>query len=270
MLPILIVVFFWPLISDSFGMRSEQAPTSKKTIRIISYNVRGFIDKAKPKKNRNSQAEITHWLDTLGADIICIQEATDPAKTQSLLQVYQSYFSGRINHDGSQLGVMILSRFPMVDKGSIEFAHNSFNRCVWADIAVNSDTIRVINAHLMSYIFQDYRRWGKLKAMRNALIGRSYHAGLLIRFIEQSPYPVIMAGDFNETSHSYVYQKLNSILKNTFEYSGTFFQHSFALGPIPFRIDHIFVDAKFSVLNYNTHYEHTWSDHYPIEATLGF
>ena len=269
-LPLLIVIFFWPLISDFFGLRSEQAPISKNSISIISYNVRGFKDKARPKKKRDSQAEITHWLDTLGADIICLQEASDPAQMQSVLVAFQGFFSGKTNLDSSTFGVMILSRFPMVDKGSIEFAHNSFNRCVWADIVVNSDTIRIMNVHLKSYVFQDYRRWEKLKTMRDALIGRSYHIGLLTRFIEQSPYPVILAGDFNETSHSYVYQKLNSILKNTFEYSGTFFQHSFALGPIPFRIDHIFVDAKFSVLNYNTHYEHTWSDHYPIEATLGF
>lgn len=220
------------------------------------------------KTINEKQSEISDWIDSLNTDIICLQEVTDQANLTRILSGYQSFFSGKTNPDYSTLGVIILSRFPIVNSGSIEFAFNSYNRSAWADIALGKDTIRVLSIHLKSYNFKDYRGWEKITNMRNALQARSYHAQLLTGFIQNSPYPVILSGDFNETSHSYVYQKLKTSLNNTFEHAGKFYQHSFKLGPLPFRIDHIFADARFNVLEYTTHYKCHWSDHYPIDVTL--
>jgi len=268
-LPIFIITIFWSLISSSFSFHQQDTSNNREnSIRLISYNVQGFIDDTGIKTITERQTEISDWIDSLNADIICLQEVTDQANLDRLLSGYQSFFSGKTNPDNSRLGVIILSRFPIVNSGSIEFAFNSFNRSAWADIAVGKDTIRVMNVHLKSYNFKDYKGWKKITNMRNALQARSYHARLLTRFIQNSPYPVILCGDFNETSNSYVYQKLKTSLNNSFEHAGKFYQHSFKLGPIPFRIDHIFADTRFTVLEYNTHYECHWSDHYPIDVTL--
>lgn len=266
---ILPLVILLTLGTPIFGFKKQtESLNSKKTISVLSYNVHGFVDSKGARSISEIQFDINRWIDSLKTDIICLQESTEPAD-RALPGTYQSHFSGKINPDGTRLGLTILSRFPIVNSGSIEFAFNSYNRCSWVDVDVGEDTLRVINIHLKSYNFKDHPGLNKIRTMRLALEARSYHAGLLAKFIENSPHPVILSGDFNETAYSYVYQKIKIKLQNTFEYSGRFYQHSFTLGPIPLRIDHIFTDEHFQILDYRTHYDRHWSDHFPIEAIIG-
>lgn len=56
------------------------------------------------------------------------------------------------------MGIAIFSTWPIIDQGTIQFPDELNNLCLWADIVVQADTIRVYTAHLASLRFgdQDY------------------------------------------------------------------------------------------------------------------
>jgi endonuclease/exonuclease/phosphatase family metal-dependent hydrolase len=85
--------------------------------------------------------------------------------------------------------------------------------------------------------------------------------------IEQSPYPVIICGDFNDTPSSYTYHQLSEGLIDAFKESGNGIGHTYG-GALPsFRIDYILHDERFKSTRFNT-IRSKFSDHYPITTSL--
>ena len=85
--------------------------------------------------------------------------------------------------------------------------------------------------------------------------------------IEESPHPIILAGDFNDTPSSFVYNKISSFLEDTFVEKGNGFGRTYA-GELPLlRIDFILKSQEFKTLNYQRH-KVFFSDHFPVSATL--
>ncbi len=78
-----------------------------------------------------------------------------------------------------------------------------------------------------------------------------------------SPYKIIVCGDFNDTSASYVYEKLTKKLKDAFIERGSGFGRTYAGEWPQFRIDYILYDSKLKCLDYKRGNE-TFTDHYPI------
>ncbi|MDD4848141.1 MAG: endonuclease/exonuclease/phosphatase family protein, partial [Bacteroidales bacterium] len=92
-------------------------------------------------------------------------------------------------------------------------------------------------------------------------------ARLVHQFISQSPYPVIVCGDFNDTPGSYSYQQVSKGLKDGFLEAGQGFGQTFN-GDIPLmRIDYIFHNDHFQATDFQVHINH-YSDHYPVSAFL--
>ena len=92
-------------------------------------------------------------------------------------------------------------------------------------------------------------------------------AELLTEHMKQSPFSILLCGDFNNTAHSYVYRLLKSNLQDTFQVAGRGFGRTYAMDYYPARIDFILVDSEIKVNNYKTHPEE-FSDHFPISASL--
>jgi endonuclease/exonuclease/phosphatase family metal-dependent hydrolase len=151
----------------------------------------------------------------------------------------------------------------------MEFAFNSYNRLMWADLAIGKDTLRVINVHLASYDLRMYSIRRNLTKIRGGLQARSWHAKLIYQFVKQTRYPVILCGDFNETPISYPYRKMNSILTDTFAGSGQGFQWTFRFLGLPVRIDHIFLSPSLRARDYHITHSVPWSDHSPVSARIG-
>jgi endonuclease/exonuclease/phosphatase family metal-dependent hydrolase len=85
----------------------------------------------------------------------------------------------------------------------------------------------------------------------------------------QSPYPVIVCGDFNDTPNSYVYHKLADGMTDAFMESGAGFGNTY-LGKVPsFRIDYIFHDATFHSRNFRRE-SVRFSDHFPVSCYIGW
>jgi endonuclease/exonuclease/phosphatase family metal-dependent hydrolase len=185
-------------------------------------------------------------------------------------------------------GMATISRYPIVGKGKIEFPNTNntitSNMCIYSDIKINEDTIRVYNVHLQSIQFEneDYtfienigeekeaqikgskRILGRLK---KAFIKRAPQAEAVAAHIKKSPYPVWVCGDFNDPPSSYAYHTISGNLKDSFMESGWGFGSTYA-GKFPsFRIDFILHDSKHSSFDYKIINE-KFSDHYPLCCTI--
>jgi endonuclease/exonuclease/phosphatase (EEP) superfamily protein YafD len=173
--------------------------------------------------------------------------------------------------------VATFSRHPIIDEGRHVFS--SFNGMVWTDINLGDDTIRVINVHLQSMGIRVRRvlekdEMSEVKAETRSVLGalkagfkaRQAEVHLVEEQIDQSPYPVVVTGDFNDTPYSVVYERLRRRLPNAFEDAGHGFGFTLNRAPRTIRIDNQFYDPRLQVLDFETHRDQPHSDHYPVEG----
>ena len=92
---------------------------------------------------------------------------------------------------------------------------------------------------------------------------------LLQESLQESPHPTIIAGDLNNTSYSYLYDKLiKEGFTDAFIERGSGYGKTFDFDFIPLRIDFILTDDKnIQVIDFKNH-DVELSDHYPISADL--
>jgi len=107
-----------------------------------------------------------------------------------------------------------------------------------------------------------------ISKINSAFIKRGYQTDIITEHINDSPYPVIICGDLNDTPTSYAYRILSKGLKDAFTGSGKGFGITYAGENFPaFRIDYILHDDMFNAVNF-TRNKISLSDHYPISSIL--
>jgi len=77
-------------------------------------------------------------------DIICAQEV-NPIVNEALIGAFDYPHYHKLKKRGS----VIMSKYPIVREGLIDFGAK-LNSCLWADVAVDLDTIRIYSVHLES------------------------------------------------------------------------------------------------------------------------
>ena len=106
-----------------------------------------------------------------------------------------------------------------------------------------------------------------VKKLGKAYRQRGIQTAELTSFIDNSPYPIILGGDFNDTPSSFAYQQVNELLDDSFIKKGKGIGSTYN-GIIPFlRIDYIFTDKKFTCTHYQK-IKNLNSDHFPIIADI--
>ena len=106
-----------------------------------------------------------------------------------------------------------------------------------------------------------------VKKLYRAYRKRALQANLVKSYIEKSPHPLIVCGDFNDTPLSYVYRTMSDGLRDAFVQSGIGLGTTY-YGVFPsYRIDYILFSPKYRAVQYNT-IRKNYSDHYPIRARL--
>lgn len=79
---------------------------------------------------------------------------------------------------------------------------------------------------------------------------RAGQVGEIRAEMDASPYPVILAGDFNDTPSSYTYRTMKGDMTDGFRDSGSGYGGTFRyLGGV-LRIDYIFYDDAFEGIRY--------------------
>jgi len=258
-------------------------------ITVLTWNTGRMGEFKKPAEN-----EVLQYLVSQDADVICLQEVdvykdaqylTLPDVKRTLSKQYPySYIDFSVYNKRHQYGTMVWSKYPLIHKQSIHYRTqgNLSNRC---DIVVNRDTFRLINNHLESYNIthddiadaQTRKDYEGLRASLKRLLAkwerafplRNEQARVVRQEIEDSPYPVIVVGDFNATAWSYAYSHISEGLHDAWScthswwnWGGTYSNNALSL-----RIDYILCSDPLVPVSCAVQ-QTTGSDHKPVVATL--
>jgi len=273
------------------GNQTEAHYTKKPVIKILSYNVRIFnLWEWSPGKDIGVQS--FNFIRNSNANIVCLQEfysmeSKGKNAEDSLLQnsglknAHISY--SVINKKKYNHGIATFSSYPIIFKGNIVLNEND-NFCIYSDIKINEDTLRVYNIHLQSVHFgyDDYQLIeniesgdsikvkqirGVLNKLKRGYQKRAKQSEIIAKHIEKSKYPIVLCGDFNDTPNSYVYHVLTKYLIDSFCESGSGIGSTYIKRFSTFRIDYIMHSDDISSYRFSTP-QIELSDHFPVECKI--
>jgi len=281
-IPLVTILCCIPYIGTIFQFGStDEAADKKSGLKIATYNVARF--------NRETTGFIA--LDILAqmkkqkVDVFCIQEYYEFSGDKKHSETYKEYFP----YMAMGLNDMVIfSRYPITDSKTIEFEQTN-NSAMWADIDVNGQLFRVVNAHLETTGFNttlhnavklqnqgvNIENNRLLQAIYgNYTMGMMVRAGQAItiqnelRMNNDPDRALIVCGDFNDVPYSFVYKTMLGDLVDGFKECGSGWMYTFR-GNKSVRIDYIFHDKSLKGLTYYRQ-DLSYSDHYPIYMKLEY
>ncbi len=289
LIPLLTLIIAWNYIYVLFAWNiGTSFPKTKKdnVLRVISWNVKGFngVQTTNSTTKLRTQ-EIAYSIQKWNPDIICMQEYNTNERPDDVANHAQyfnkkypySYFSK--DYQTEQLsyfsGCIIYSKYKIIDVQ--RYGYRNKESLIAATILRGNDTIRVYTTHLASYKFKqkDFdaiddaskNKMGVLQKMKQAFAERAAQAAIVEKQINESPYPTIITGDFNDVPNSYTYQKISKGWQDAFLAKGFGFGATYqGLSPI-LRIDYILANNKWEVKAWEQTDENL-SDHNMIMADL--
>jgi len=286
-----------PLFRATWGCGGCGMPAgSGEGLTVVSWNVRlfdfyGWLGDSKDAGGANGAKEqIMSSISEAEPDVLCLQEyfQLDPEGSFPVTALLDGAVGG-VAHQHvvisrrkgpRSFGVATWSRWPIIQRSSIDFGTRKNNVCAVTDVAWKGDTVRIFNAHFSSIRFEeeDYaaleegvpnaegreRIWGR---MRSAYVERVAQVEAVMEAVRRSPYPVVLCGDFNDTPTSWSLAYCRSVLRDShdvrwFNMDGTW------QGAVPgVRIDHVLMGEEWTAQSYATGGEGL-SDHRFVKAVL--
>lgn len=266
-------------INKFYKFSSNEVAKEEKDFTLMSYNVRLFnlfewID------DDAIGSKILTFINENNPDVLCIQEYSENAHVDLRVYKYKAVFM-----EGNKIktGQAIFSKFPIFNQGNLQIKDVG-NNITFADIKKGKDTIRVYNIHLQSIkispdvneISENVETINQQKSqqvfgrIRDAFKKQEQQAELLVNHKKECHYPIIIAGDMNNSAFSYVYRSIKGNLNDSFEEAGKGFGQTYNFKYYPARIDYIFADKRMKVKSFKSFSEFENSDHFPVMARLSF
>ncbi|MFB9864601.1 endonuclease/exonuclease/phosphatase family protein [Rufibacter immobilis] len=272
----------------------NEVPAQAQKLRVLSFNARLF-DLYNWTGNPKTRDKIFKMVQDETPDILCFQEfytSSKPGRNnldtllhlQKAKNLHVAYTETLRNSD--HWGIATFSTYPVVGKGNILFHEETNNLCIFTDLKIGQDTVRVYNVHFQSNRFkrEDYEFLGnpnakpsndeKITASRNIIrrlqVGAMKRAGqvkVVSDHIKNSPYPVIVCGDFNDPPASFTYNRISKGLKDAFVESGWGLGNTYNGLFSVLRIDYLLHDPSMVGSGYRT-IRQNLSDHYAIVSDL--
>jgi endonuclease/exonuclease/phosphatase family metal-dependent hydrolase len=280
-------------LSKHFKLSGNKETQSEKAVKLISFNVKNLSNNNEKYANKEVRTAIKTYLKKQEAQIICLQEfQTYPTKGVNTVKNFKSqldmpfYAKARYTkHSRFKFVDLMLtySKFPILQQEELRYKEKIYALIV--DLKIQKDTIRLFNIHLESNHFghNEYEIFsagenkitdktsGQVVGLLHKLARyskiRNIQVNQLQEKIKNSPYPILLCGDFNDTPASYAYHKLALNKKDAFIEQGIGYGNTFNGKLPPMRIDYILCDTVFKVLSFNTG-KINKSDHYPIISAL--
>ena len=269
----------------------------KNTLRIFHWNVEswdGYFYKTE-YEGESYRPEMMDLIKQQNADVLCFEEYSDlKNKGDSSSNVsgikklgFSHYLSVPTDTTTSRItnGVAIFSKYPITNSGIYSYGrHTQAEHLIFVDINIGKDTFRIFTTHLQSVRFEkkDYQSLSNLKRARDpgfdnskdiisklrlGYIFRHTQAQTVNQKIAESPYPVVITGDFNDVPNSNTYFTIRGKLQDTFLKKGYWIGRTFRFISPTLRIDYILADKKFKVNQFQVLHV-PYSDHFPIETDL--
>ena len=267
---------------------TNQGTEEHHELKLMSYNIRLFNFYEETEKNTHSK--MIQLLRKEDPGILCLQEyfvKGDPAAGErKLLEGLggkrHTHFKLVKSGGASRYGIATVSRYPIIYRGDVIHPGSS-SLTIFSDIVVDTDTFRVYNNHLQS--FRLHRVEGTLlseitgeekggsvdkisgiyKSLMQGFASRALQVDRVRRHMESSPYPVIVAGDFNDTPVSYTYRVMRRGLKDAFVEAGYGAGFTYRGKYPPNRIDYVLYSDGIECTDFDI-VKVRYSDHYPVIA----
>ena len=253
----------------------DKVNTTESKFSVMSFNVRLFNAYDWIKKDDVKQ-KIIQYLNKESVSILCLQEFYAPEELPKL-----NYLHSHIGLQSERKSwrMATYSKFPIFKKGTVSISGERTNNvCIYSDIRVGNDSIRIYNVHLASNWFEseDYEFLERpsvegaesiIERLKTSFFKRSKQVKAIKEHMSTSPYPIILCGDFNDTPTSFSYKQLSEGLIDSFTYAGTGLGQTYN-GKFPkLRIDYILYSPELSINGFKT-VKINLSDHFPIVSTF--
>jgi len=255
---LLLTFVFYNPIRRWVNFTPQQISQSKMNeIKVLTYNV---------KYGSAGWPTVKKYITDQNADIILVQEKDTSTALRKDLVKYPS--------------VILKTRHKILRQRDLlndQSKGNSF----YADVEINGKIIRVVNVYLEPFRLNKNMlgmkdengkkvEENKISILFSRLINTfKTHENQVIKIraaVDRSPYPVILAGDFNSVPNSWEYYNLGKNLNDAFVEAGNGSATSFHDYKFPLRIDYIFSSKSIKPVSYKVDYSVKLSDHYPVIA----
>ena len=236
----------------------SEPKSEKADFKVLTFN---------NKYNDYGLEEVKNYIKSFNADVIFLQESGYSGLGNSDFEEMKYSLHNRRISFFSKYQIVEQDTIPLIDKG----------KSVYADVIIKGKRIRFINVYLEPFQLhksmvkptEDLEENGtKAKSLVRRFMPvfkkHEEQVQILKNFIEKSPYPVILAGDFNSVPNSYEYYTISGVLKDCFLESGTGLATSFHDYKIPIRIDYVFSSENLKSTYYQVDRSQKLSDHYPV------
>lgn len=271
---VLLALLCIPLLAQ-FPLHKHHGWGTKEHLRMVSFNLQGFY------KQQNAATRIGQWLTAQEVDILAAQEVRF-TQDGPLRRSFKYRTEPRPR---TRYGVAVYSNYPIIAQEHLVFSaptDSRYNRttALYADIATPTDTFRLINVHLMSTGLATIefdvapqkdsivnRGLHLIKKLRTTDHVRSIQGHDILRWVAQSPYPVVLSGDFNQVPAGAVYAKLLLHLQDPYLLHGSGAMGSFeplVSRRVPIKIDWTLADRSLKVLDQFIEGSIQLSDHRPL------
>lgn len=294
-----VLLSCWVPINTYFPLNFKEKKAPENTIKVLTYNVRGFNWLTGKEARNNPMIEYIAQSD---ADIICLQEfavSTRKSKggiiTESelnkILKDYPYRSLDRLgNKSGSTLyGVACYSKYP-INKSALLPLESKFNGAAIYEMEIKGKLVTFVNVHLESNrinaedkkLYTNFLKNSSDKETFDAVanniqerLGVAYksreeQANIISQYIaKQGTIATIVCGDFNDTPISYAYHKIKGDMIDSYANTGLGQGISYHENLFLFRIDFIMHSLAFQSFNCTVG-DVKYSDHYPVWSYLQF
>lgn len=271
-----------------FPLNFNSKKQPEKTIKVLTYNVMYFSFFMNIKSGEPHP--IMDYILKTDADIVCLQETgydfmKTTLKSEAGRKIFKTYPHIISGAQENRYSVVLFSKYPIIRYQRIKYESQS-NSSFYYDLKINGDTIRVINNHLESNKLNvdEKNKYTDLLTNReseqltvvaealgnkvgNASVIRANQADSISKLVRESPYKIILCGDFNDVPGSYTYRTVRKGLLDTWVERGEGWGNTFHENLFLFRIDYILHSP--AIKSYQVKVDKVkYSDHFPIWAKL--
>ncbi|MDO4216335.1 MAG: endonuclease/exonuclease/phosphatase family protein [Bacteroidales bacterium] len=232
------------LILFTFISCNSTTEPNRQELKLISWNCDNF------QLSLDTLHKAATFINSQDPDILCLQERphTNLVSYDSIKKAFPTLLYKATNgREDENLNIAIFSKYPLQNIKTWYFT-KTYNKMIQADVCRDNDTIRLYNVHLQTT--------GHGKDLIYNCRQRYKQSDLLKKEIQNSSYPVIICGDFNDIPISYTVMNLLSVVDDQSQCLKGSYQK---LGSL-FKIDYVLSSPSIQKRSYNL-ISNPWSDH---------
>ncbi|QMU64782.1 MAG: endonuclease [Flavobacteriaceae bacterium] len=268
LLSCIIVILGANYIGSLFLISGKKTPIDED-IKIMSYNTKGFSHFGWAKRNETAQ-RVFDFINAQNPDILALQEYYVHPK----VRLSYPYEYIKLKTPTNKFGQAIYSKYLIVNSGSLHF-ENSANDCIYIDILIDKDTVRVYNIHLESLkVNPNKEHFGQQNSeklyqrIKKTFLKQAKQTHIFSIHKKMWKGKMIICGDLNNTAFSWVYNKISDAMSDAYMEAGSGFGKTYDY-LFPLRIDFILTDKAARICQFKT-FNVPYSDHFPIMTRVNW